>query len=97
MNESATGSANSWSRTAASHRLRPAGSRVTIPPVLKLRPPSIDHGVISFLWALGLGLFVWVGLLAVGVSGATAFIFGLLSAFGIFLFVRIFGEEELRR
>jgi hypothetical protein len=65
--------------------------------VIKLRPPSIDHGVISFLWAFGLGLFVWVGLLAVGVSGATSFIFGLLSALGIFLFVRIFGEEELRR
>ena len=65
--------------------------------MLKLRPPSIDHGVISFLWAFGLGLFVWVGLLAVGVSGATSFIFGLLSALGIFLFVRIFGEEELRR
>ncbi len=65
--------------------------------MIKLRPPSIDHGVISFLWAFGLGLFVWVGLLAVGVSGATSFIFGLLSALGIFLFVRIFGEEELRR
>jgi hypothetical protein len=65
--------------------------------VLKLRPPSIDHGVISFVWAVGLGAYVWVGLLAVGVSGGTAFIFGLLSAFVIFLVVRIFGEERLGR
>ncbi len=65
--------------------------------MLKLRPPSIDHGVISFLWALGLGVFIWAGLLAVGVSGATSFILALISAFLIFLFVRIFGEEELRR
>jgi hypothetical protein len=61
------------------------------------RPPSIDHGVASFLWGLGLGLFIWGGLLAVGVSGATAFIIGALCGGGIFLFVRVFGEEELRR
>jgi hypothetical protein len=65
--------------------------------VIKPRPPSIDHGVVSFLWGLGLGLYVWLGLAAVGVSGGTAFIFGLLSGFAIFLFVRIFGEERLRR
>ena len=64
---------------------------------MALRPPSIDHGVVSFLWAFGLGLFIWLGLLAIGVSGATAFIFGALSACAIFLFVRLFGEEELRR
>jgi hypothetical protein len=65
--------------------------------VIKPRPPSIDHGVISFLWGVGLGLYVWLGLLAVGVSGATAFIFGLISAFCIFLLVRILGEQQLRR
>ena len=65
--------------------------------MLKLRPPSIDHGVISFLWAVGLGAYVWIGLLAVGVSGGTAFLFGLLSALVIFLVVRIFGEPRLRR
>lgn len=62
-----------------------------------LRPPSIDRGVTSFLWGLGLGLYIWVGLLAVGVSGATAFIFGLLSAFFIFLLVRILGEQGVPR
>jgi hypothetical protein len=57
------------------------------------RPPSVDHGVISLLWAVGFGAFIYFGSLAVGVSSGTAFIFSGLSAFGIFLFVRIFGEE----
>ena len=61
---------------------------------MHLRPPSIDHGVVSFLWAFGLGLFIWLGLLAIGVTGATAFIFAALSAGAIFLYVRLYGEER---
>ncbi len=61
------------------------------------KPPSIDHGVVSFLWGCGLGLFLWLGMLAVGVSGGTAIVLSLVAAFGIFLFVRLFGEEEPRR
>jgi hypothetical protein len=57
------------------------------------RPPSFDHGFISFLWAVALGAFIYFGAVAVGVSGGTAFIFSALAAFGIFLFVRVFGEE----
>lgn len=57
------------------------------------RPPSIDHGVISFLWAVGLGAYIFFGSVAVGVSSGTAFIFSALAAFGIFLFVRVFGED----
>jgi hypothetical protein len=60
------------------------------------RPPSIDHGVISFIWALFLGLFIWAGLLAVGVNGGVAVAIAVVSAFLIFLFVRVFGEEEVR-
>ncbi|MDQ3823890.1 MAG: hypothetical protein M3321_11705 [Actinomycetota bacterium] len=62
---------------------------------MKLRPPSIDPGVTSFLWAFGLALYLWLFMLAVGVDGATAAILAALSFFGIFLFVRLFGEEEL--
>ena len=61
------------------------------------RPPSFDHGVISFLWGLGLGFLIWLGLLGVGVSGATSFIIAAVAGAAIFLYVRIYGEEELRR
>jgi uncharacterized membrane protein YiaA len=64
---------------------------------MHLRPPSIDHGVTSFLWALGLGVFLWIGMLSVGVANATAFILAAVAGFLIFLFVRLYGEDELRR
>jgi hypothetical protein len=61
-----------------------------------LRPPSIDPGVTSFLWALGLGAFIWAGLLAIGVSKGTATVLALLSFGAIFLFVRLYGEDSPR-
>jgi len=64
---------------------------------MHLRSPSVDHGVQSFLWALVFFLFLWFGMLAVGVSGATAFVLAVVLGVLIFLFVRIFGEEELAR
>ena len=64
---------------------------------MHLRPPSVDHGVQSFLWALFFFLFLWFGMLAVGVSKATSFILALVLGVVIFLFIRLFGEEELAR
>ena len=64
---------------------------------MHLRMPSFDRGFTSFLWAFGLGVFLWLGMLAIGVSGATAFIFAVLSACAIFLVVRLSGEDEVRR
>jgi hypothetical protein len=55
--------------------------------------PSIDHGVQSFLWALLFFLILWLGMLAIGVSRATALILSLVSAGAIFLFVRLRGED----
>ena len=31
---------------------------------MHLRMPSFDRGLTSFLWAFGLGLYVWLGMLA---------------------------------
>lgn len=62
---------------------------------MHLRPPSIDPGITSFLWAFGLALYLWLFMLAVGVDGATAAILAAIAFFGIFLYVRLFGEEEL--
>jgi hypothetical protein len=56
-------------------------------------PPSIDQGVVAFLWAIGLGAYIYFGLLAVGSSGALAIVVAMLSAFGIWLFVRLRGES----
>lgn len=64
---------------------------------MHLRAPSIDHGVASFLWGFGLGLYIWLGLALIGVAGATAFIFGALGGAAIFLFVRLCGESEVRQ
>jgi hypothetical protein len=58
-----------------------------------LRPPSIDQGVIALVWAIALGLYIYFGMLAVGVSGAVAIVITLVSAFGIWLFVRLRGED----
>jgi hypothetical protein len=58
--------------------------------------PSFDRGLTSFLWAFGLGLFLWLGMLSIGIDGATAFIFAALSACAIFFFVRLYGDDEVR-
>src|SRR5712691_10836440 len=62
---------------------------------MHLRLPSIAHGVQAFIWAVVFFLFLWFGMLAVGVSDATAFILALVLGAVIFLFIRIFGEDEL--
>jgi hypothetical protein len=58
---------------------------------MHLRMPSIDQGKQAFLWAFFFFLLLWVGMLAVGVSNATAFILSLVSSGAIFLFVRVCG------
>jgi hypothetical protein len=56
-------------------------------------PPSIDPGVMAFVWALLLSLYIYFGLLAIGVSGATAIVVTLVSFAAIWLFVRLRGED----
>ena len=58
---------------------------------MHLRMPSIDQGVQAFAWALFFFLLLWIGMLALDVSGATALILSLLAAGVIFLFVRLRG------
>jgi hypothetical protein len=59
-----------------------------------LRPPSIDRGVVSFLWALFFFLFLWFGMMAVDVSKGTAFVLAAVAGGAIFLYVRIFGDPR---
>jgi hypothetical protein len=62
-----------------------------------LRPPSIDKGVSAFLWAFGFFLYLWVGMIAVGVHAMTSFILSAVAGGAIFLFVRIYGEGRATR
>mgnify|MGYP003694492273 CR=1 FL=1 len=59
---------------------------------MHLRMPSIDQGFRPFIWAVFFFLLLWVGMLALDVSRATAFILSLIAAGAIFLFVRLRGE-----
>lgn len=61
---------------------------------MHLRMPSIDQGVQAGGWAVFFFFVLWIGMRALGVSGATAFILSLVSAGAIFLFVRVRGEDH---
>ncbi len=61
---------------------------------MHIHPPSIDQGIIAFVWAVALGAYVYFGLLAVGSSGAFAIVIAMLAALGIWFFVRTRGEER---
>jgi hypothetical protein len=62
-----------------------------------LRSPSIDHGVASFIWAFVIGLLLWLFMLGIGISKATSFVIAALVACVVFLYVRLYGEDEPRR
>lgn len=64
---------------------------------MKPRPPSTARGSSAMWWAIGLGLYVWLFCRGVGVSNAMAAILAALSAGGIFLFIRVYGEKDFRR
>ena len=64
------------------------------PPV---QLPAFSHGVTSFLWALALAAFIWLGGMSVGMSRATAVVVAAVCGCAIFLFVRIYGEDDPRR
>ena len=64
---------------------------------MHLRLPSFDRGTTAGLWAIGLGLYVFLGLLAIGISLGTAFVVAIVAIGLIFLYVRLYGEDEVSR
>jgi hypothetical protein len=64
---------------------------------VQLRPPSIDHGVASGIWGIVLGLYVVLGGLAIGAGRAESFILGGIVGAAVFLYVRLYGQSEVRR
>lgn len=62
------------------------------------RPPALNHTLISAVWAVALGAFVWVGLLSVELTSRLAsLIIGIFAGIGIFFFVLIYGDQERHR
>jgi hypothetical protein len=58
--------------------------------------PSIDRGVQSFVWAVVFFLVLYLGMLAIAVQKATAFVLSLVAGFLVFLFVRTRGHTDPR-
>jgi purine-cytosine permease-like protein len=61
---------------------------------MHLRTPSVDKGVQSFVWAVVFFLFMFFGMRAIGVEGATALVLSGVASFVIFLFVRTRGDHR---
>jgi hypothetical protein len=61
------------------------------------RPPSIDKGVSAFLWAFGFFLYLWFGMMAIGIGRGTSLILSAVAGGAIFLYVRIYGESRPTR
>ena len=64
---------------------------------MHFRAPSIDPGVMAFIWAVLLGIYVYFGLVAIGEPGAIAVVLATLSFAGIWFLVRLCGEDETGR
>ena len=62
-----------------------------------LRPPSVDKGVSAFFWAFGFFLYLWLGMIAVGVGKGTALVLSAVASGAIFLYIRLYGEDRPTR
>jgi membrane associated rhomboid family serine protease len=62
-----------------------------------LRLPSVSPGIQAFIWALVFAVYIWAFMLGVGSSDAVAAIVGAVAGGGVFLLVRLYGEDLTRR
>ena len=62
-----------------------------------LRFPSIAPGVQAFIWALVFAVYIWLFMVGVGVSSAVSGIVGTVAGGGVFLYVRLCGQDLARR
>ena len=86
MDESVTGSANPWSGPL------PAALCSSVRPVHLPRSPAISPGTQALLWAVGLGCYIFLGMLAISISLGTSIVTSIVCAIVIFIAVRLFGE-----
>jgi hypothetical protein len=64
---------------------------------MHLRFPAFSPGFSAFVWGLVLGTYIFIGLLAIGISKPTSLVTGILGGFLIFFYVRLRGADQLRR
>ena len=64
---------------------------------MHLRFPAFSPGFTAFVWGLVLGTYIFIGLLAIGISKPTSLVTGILGGFLIFFYVRLKGADQLRR
>ena len=75
--------------------VRVAGPGSRVPAVHPPRPPSLNHGLTSALWGVGLGAFIWIGLISVEiVSRLSSLVFGIVGGVIIFFLVLLLGQDE---
>jgi hypothetical protein len=55
--------------------------------------PSIDKGIVAFIWAIVLGAYLYFFLVATGSNSAFSFVISAVAAAGIWLFVRTRGDD----
>lgn len=69
------------------------------PPALPLpKLPSVPAGASSFLWAVGLALYIFLGGLSVALtSSEVTLIISVVAGCAIFFFVRLYGEDDPNR
>jgi hypothetical protein len=59
--------------------------------------PAFSHGVTSFVWAIVFAAYILFGGMAAGFSTADSFVVAAVAGAGIFLYVRIYGEDDPER
>jgi hypothetical protein len=64
---------------------------------MHLRFPAFSPGFSAFVWGLVLGTYIFIGLLAIGISKPTSLVTGIFGGFLIFFYVRLRGADQLRR
>jgi hypothetical protein len=57
----------------------------------------MSHSTAALVWALGFGLYIFLGGIAIGWTRAISLVVAGVAGFGIFHFVRLRGEVEPRR
>ena len=69
------------------------------PPALPMpKLPALPASTSSFLWAVGRSLYIFLGGLAVALtSPEVTLIVSVVSGCAIFLFVRLYGEDDPNR